>query len=341
MKFTLTLISILFASSLFAQTFCLRLSEVSNDGNTLVVKVEMDGTAAFELGSSNLQWDFDDTKLANPTFVSSPFPGAPFYIITATEPVAGEASLNFDLGAPGFGSTINTTWTEVGQVSFTMLNPTDFGSLNWLYNAGTTQSVIYLDDEATQILATDPGCLEGLADALPVELLSFKAKKEGQVSSLKWQTASEENSLGFEVQKSADGLRWEEIDWISSNGISHTLQTYSTKDYNPYNGDNYYRLKMIDEDQSFEYSNVETVRFDRTIEVVLFPNPAKDQISFTYAEDAELQKVIIYNQVGSVQYATDAVEENTLNLSDLSGGIYFVEMQFAQQVIRKKLILNK
>lgn len=341
MKFTFTLISILFAGSLLAQTFCLRLSEVSNDGSNLVVKIEIDGTMAFDLGTSNLQWDFDDSKLSTPTLVSSPFPGPPFYNITVTNPNPGEASLNFELSAAGFGSTINTSWTEVAQVSFTMLNPMDFGSLNWLYNAGTTQSVIYLDDEATQIFATDPTCLEGLADPLPIELLSFEAKKDGRASLLQWETVTELNSFGFEVQRSMDGLRWEKIDWLSAQGISHSLQSYSTKDWHPATGDNYYRLKMIDEDGSYEYSAVSVVNFEQEIDVVLFPNPAKDQVSFTYSEEAKLEQIILYNQVGSIQLVSRPSDSNTLDLSELMNGIYFMEMQFDQQVVRKKLMLNK
>lgn len=345
MKLTFTLLfNLLLAGSLLAQTFCLRLTEVSNDGSNLVVRVEMSGSAAFDLGSSNLQWSYDITKVSNPTLTSTSL-GPPAYLVEVTEPNPGEASLNIELGFPEFGSMVNDSWTELANVSFTILNPADVGEMLWLYNGGTTQTVVYDDDETTQLFATDPLCLENLLPPLPVELLSFKATKVDQKAKLHWVTASEQNSLGFEVQKSLDGLSWEEIDWIPSQGFSHSRQTYETLDEYLAEGANYYRLKSVDEDLSFSLSEVEVLHFGRSKdlgdEISIFPNPAKDQISFGLPAGVQLEQVALYNQVGSRVLLRNGGLENYLDLSTLAGGVYFVEMQFASQVVRKKLILNK
>ena len=335
-----TLLTLLFAGSLWAQTFCLRLSEVSNDGNTLVVKIDMHGSAAFELGSSNLQWSYNASKISTPVLQSSNLPGVPFYEVTVSTPNPGEASLNIDLSFPDVVSTIGATWTEIAQVSFTVIDPADSGELLWLYNGGTTQTVVYLDNEATQIFATNVNCLEGILGPLPAELLSFKALPQKESVLLHWETASEDHIDGFEVQKSQDAQSWTALDWLASQGSSFTQQDYESLDEAPHEGINYYRLKILDEDGSFAYSTIESASFTKPISIKLFPNPAQDEVQLSYPAQKQLERLLIYNQVGSLQLETQVLPNGRIDLSGFSSGIYFVEVHIGQQVIREKLIVN-
>jgi len=114
------------------------------------------------------------------------------------------------------------------------------------------------------------------ADAsLPAELVAFKAEQEERANQLFWQTASEENVLAFEIQKSLDGTKdFETIGAIEAAGNSTTLQTYDFIDKDPLSLA-YYRLKVIDNDFSFEYSEVLAVERTKTeIDILeVFPVP--------------------------------------------------------------------
>jgi hypothetical protein len=84
--------------------------------------------------------------------------------------------------------------------------------------------------------------------ALPVELMSFSGNcADGQVN-LEWQTASEHNSLYFEVEKSRDGENWQVLSTVPSAGNSTELLTYSALDAHAGEGNNYYRLNQVDID---------------------------------------------------------------------------------------------
>jgi len=89
--------------------------------------------------------------------------------------------------------------------------------------------------------------------ALPVELSNFKANRKEQSIQLLWETQSEINNQGFEIQRSTNNA-WHKIDFINGNGNSTHRNSYSSIDKSPIEGINYYRLKQLDFDGKFEYS---------------------------------------------------------------------------------------
>ena len=99
-------------------------------------------------------------------------------------------------------------------------------------------------------------------------------------------------------------------------------------------------MKIISADDSHAYSSIAQVRFEKAIAVKLFPNPSKGLVSLSYPEQHSLERVLVYDQIGSKRYEAVLSSDNTLDLSSLSRGIYFVELRFAQQVVRTKLILT-
>lgn len=102
---------------------------------------------------------------------------------------------------------------------------------------------------------TGGGDIGSRAYTLPVELTSFKVKGELYFVSLHWQTAAEINNDYFEVQYSSNGVDFVTLDFITGNGNSTKVNNYSFSDYNnPSNG--FYRLKQVDFDGSFEYSDI-------------------------------------------------------------------------------------
>ncbi|MBD0255239.1 MAG: T9SS type A sorting domain-containing protein [Cytophagales bacterium] len=109
---------------------------------------------------------------------------------------------------------------------------------------------------------------------LPVRLVSFSAQQlDGRVQ-LKWQSASEENTSHFDVERSADGRNFDLLLTKKAQGNSSTLVSYNALDNSPLGGTSYYRLKMADLDGTFEYSSMVSVNAEGTVLVRPYPNPS-------------------------------------------------------------------
>ena len=119
-----------------------------------------------------------------------------------------------------------------------------------------------------------------MTTALPVELTNFQVRKEGKESRISWKTESEENNRGFEIQKSEDGENWEELAWVNGKGTTNISQSYSYTDYNPSNGNNYYRIRQVDNDDTETFSPIRVVSFDFSLEAaIIYPNPIWDELT--------------------------------------------------------------
>ena len=161
-------------------------------------------------------------------------------------------------------------------------------------------------------------------EALPIELVSFNANVKDNQTILEWQTASEVNNEGFEIQKSKDGKIWDMIEFVKGQGTASGLNTYTAIDKSPTAGSNYYRLKQMDFDGKFEYSEIVVVDFNKRLnEIGLFPNPAKNQLTLINGEG----QVIIYNVLGeTVKQLTIDANQTTIPLADLLDGQYYLQV---------------
>jgi hypothetical protein len=131
---------------------------------------------------------------------------------------------------------------------------------------------------------------------LPIKLLSFKAKNENDKRVLlDWTTENETGFKGFEIERSADGITWNKIAFVPGSGGS-SINEYSYYDNNPVQGNNYYRLKMLDYDGNEKYSWVEMVGINRTITgLKVLPNPVRGQATIQFNamsnDKAEIQLI--------------------------------------------------
>ncbi|MBK7945563.1 MAG: T9SS type A sorting domain-containing protein [Flavobacteriales bacterium] len=131
---------------------------------------------------------------------------------------------------------------------------------------------------ANNVTAFGPFTLTPVLSPLPVELLGFTALAKGDAVELEWITASERNSDHFTVQRSSDGIRFDDVLRVNAAGNSQVLLRYNARDEQPFRGVSYYRLRQTDADGSTELSEVAAVRFDRSVGVSVFPNPASDRV---------------------------------------------------------------
>ncbi len=197
---------------------------------------------------------------------------------------------------------------------------------------------------------------------LPVELTSFAVQASKTDVKLKWQTATELNNYGFEIQKSVSTNavkdqtkiitdEWNTIGFVKGNGNSNSLKEYSYVDKNPLWGKVInYRLKQIDNDGKFLFSSIESVKLE-ALEYKLmqnFPNPfnPSTKICFTLPEPCKI-KIQIFNILGEV--VKTLVDENSeagyheldFNANKLSSGIYFYVMNAGKYSETRKMLLLK
>lgn len=164
--------------------------------------------------------------------------------------------------------------------------------------------------------------------ALPVKLIYFDAYKKGNTTEMKWATASEQNSRGFEVQRSANGRGWSSVVFVNSKaeeGNSKYNIHYTFTDNNPANGENFYRLKQTDFDGKNEYSPVIMVGFDKENSISIYPNPANESVNITGLQGGESIK--LYDITGRI--VDQSKVENvsvTIPLDRLSEGIYYIRI---------------
>lgn len=142
------------------------------------------------------------------------------------------------------------------------------------------------------------------SNSLPVELMMFKATPEGGDVILEWMTGEEINMDHFMVERGMDGANFKPLSKKDAKGvINRTQNYYESIDEHPMVGRSYYRIKMVEEDGSFTYSNVSMVNFSLTGQVMVYPNPVFDIIHVNYGDEIDEEVIIeIFNQQGQVIY---------------------------------------
>ncbi len=164
---------------------------------------------------------------------------------------------------------------------------------------------------------------------LPVELIYFGGEKIGDANLLSWITASELNTSHFELERSTDGYGFDFLAKIEANGNSNQVLNYSYLDDAPSPLLDYYRLKVIDFDGTFSYSNTIVIQRLRTTESKIYPTLFKEQVFYeiTLAKPDDLA-VIIYDVTGRIAHyqnlrLNSGNNKVEFNLNQLPAGSYF------------------
>ncbi len=161
--------------------------------------------------------------------------------------------------------------------------------------------------------------------SLPVELTSFQATAESQQVALTWQTASEEINKGFDIERSANGETWETIGFVAGAGTTLETQDYTFTDEAPLSGKNYYRLKQLDFDGVFDYSEIVSVEMDiEQPDLRVFPNPVGEVLN---VQGITAGQVTIYNTLGQPMRNLAITSDNMqIAMQDFPKGHYMVEI---------------
>ncbi len=167
--------------------------------------------------------------------------------------------------------------------------------------------------------------------ALPVTLVGFDVYNEENAVKLVWKTSSETNSDFFEIQRSHNAKDWRALDHVKSAGESIQQTLYNFTDPEPVPGDNYYRLKMVDRDGSFAFSQIRKVSWEAK-GLVVFPNPAADQIEMDVKDWSKVTHVKILNAGGTViqeELPIAKIRQKHVTLAGFKAGSYILQVEYS------------
>jgi hypothetical protein len=192
------------------------------------------------------------------------------------------------------------------------------------------------------------GSAEGSLSALPVKLISFNAARSGQNVNLTWQTSSEVNNTGFEVQRLTGSGDWQTVGFVTTkavNGNSSSTLSYQYTDINTTKGITQYRLKQIDKDHRSAYSVIRSVRgVGQKSNTIIYPNPTRDgKVNVVFEDANSTRDVSLMDVSGKTLRQWKGVTNNNIQIDNLNAGFYTIRImniETGEQSV-EKFIVNK
>ncbi len=276
-------------------------------------------TGDFDLGSADLECEINGDASFDVLAVTG----------TATIGGSSELSLSFNY-TPNVNQTYNiiTGGTAVSG---------NFSGGNISTSGGGVQTVVVTNQTTfTRVEATS---------VLPIELIYFKALLlDNENVELLWQTASEINNQGFEIEHSIDKRTWKVISFVVGEGTTFDKQSYSFLHENPTTGINYYRLKQMDYDGAFEYSNIVSIQLAvDSRQLAVRPNPVQNgEVTLTLPDsDFESGQIELFSSTGQRVLIQQISNSNTkLDVRTLPKGIYWLNALIDGKRTSEKIIIQ-
>jgi hypothetical protein len=189
--------------------------------------------------------------------------------------------------------------------------------------------------------------------ALPANILSFSGYGSGSSNILNWKTSSEQNSRGFEVQRSLDGVNYVAIGFVNSQAVggnSTSQLDYGFTDYNIAGEKHYYRLRLISMDNKSWFSNIVIIRDYRpsTLKIEgLYPNPATNMVNVLIGSPGHDKVTLVLTDMMGKMVTQKITEVQTgsntipIDISVLSNGTYIVKMVSSHDFYRDENVVGK
>lgn len=235
-----------------------------------------------------------------------------------------------------------------GPRSGTINNPAELTVAHWdgvaWRNIGNTSAGAKIETITSNIVDSfSPFTLATTSkgvNLLPISLISFEGICADKQILLTWVTASETNNDYFELQSSKDANNWQSLAIIDGVGNSTQNNSYS---FLTDQTESYFRLKQVDFDGKFEYSEI--IHVERCNEIIseisISPNPSNGIVNLKYSGDKnEINSIDIYNLFGEKIDSFNSYV-SSINMSDKPTGIYYVQVNMKSQSLIEKVVLNK
>ena len=243
-------------------------------------------------------------------------------------PVAGVSAIT------PVGTTVNTVpGQEVAGVQFDAA-----GNFYGLFTTGHFAQISLTTGALSGVtmsnVTTVGGNLRGdLASAvtaipLPVEIVAFTGKRIENANELTWITASEQNNIGFDVERSTDGKAWTKIGFVATqteNGNSNAKLSYDYKDAQSVHGTQHYRLKQISNDGKMAYSKVVLLTATTSGTITIYPNPANNQLNITGINPNSILRLIDINGRTVIEKVANSQVE-IMNIANLPSNMYMLHV---------------
>lgn len=268
-------------------------------------------------------------------------------VVTPSLTCAASTTSFFANSTGGSGSK-TYDWTGPLAFSSTLQNP----QINPASSANNGYYTVTVTDAGgckdTKVIYLDfASCTYSVV--LSVSLVTFDAVKTGETSTLYWQTANEQNSESFIIERSSNGRAWESIGNVAAAGNSYKMLAYTFIDQRPLSGLNFYRLKVMEIGGKYNYSNIKNLMFEgATLPMItnILPNPFTNEIKVDLnLPIAETVSIYILDAlgkvVGSTVFQADKGQNTvTFNTENYSKGIYFVNFYAEGVNIASKKIVK-
>ena len=319
-------------------------------------------------------YDFGAARFTSTGVLDSTFDGDG----KVTTPIGGGGDLAQAVAIQSDGKIVVAGYSFGVTSDFAVVRYTSTGALDNTFDGdGKTTTVINSTEDAAMAVAiqTDGKIVTvgyipsggnrqfavirytGSSSPLPVELVSFTASAKLLSVELQWNTATEVNNYGFEIERTvisdqSSVISWSKAGFVEGNGTTNASKEYSYNDRNVGTGKYLYRLKQVDRDGKFSYSQSVEVEVGNLPKVFTleqnYPNPFNPSTVISYQLPANSQVTLkVYDAIGrEVATLVNEVKEAgnysvTFDASRFSSGIYFARLQSGDKVQLKKMLLIK
>ncbi|PIP76283.1 MAG: hypothetical protein COW85_15080 [Ignavibacteria bacterium CG22_combo_CG10-13_8_21_14_all_37_15] len=256
---------------------------------------------------------------------------------------------------PTNGRDISFTWVKDDDngkdlTTATIYKSNDAGA-HW-FAVGTEQNIDTSRVITVNTTSFSDWTVSDAANALPVELVSFSAAVSGKNILLSWNTATELNNSGWEVERAnASTKSWSKVGFVKGAGTTLNPNSYSFTDKNVLSGKYLYRLKQVDNDGTATYGKTAEVDFQGkplTYALDNYPNPFNPETKIRFEIPmTSFVNVSVFNVLGE-KVATlvnesleQGVYEHTFGANNLTSGVYIYKLTAGSFTITKKMMLTK
>jgi len=255
---------------------------------------------------------------------------------------------------PGTGASDHASFWNFGYGAILLIEEYYGGDFNAYYHTTSDRYTHFNLPYYLKMSKASFGTLATIAvvtGEIPVELASFTGSKTQNDVRLDWITASELNNHGFEIQRSTDGNEFVTIGFVEGKGTTTERSYYSYSDQFYFMNENimYYRLKQVDYDGSFSYSNILSFENPSATEFTLaqnYPNPFNPATKIEYSIPGDrFVELRVYDVMGS-EIITLVNEQKTagthsvlFDASNIPSGVYFYTLTAGDFVSTKKMML--
>jgi surface protein len=213
-------------------------------------------------------------------------------------------------------SLINYDNTLIGWAAQVVKPNVPLGAANLRYCAGAAARLVLTGATNNWVITGDV-----LNCTLPVKLLSFTGQlNQDKTVTLYWETTNEINNRHYEIERSGSGNNFTKAGNVNGTANPNTIQNYSYRDLQKINDIAFYRLKQVDRDGGYEYSNTILIKNTENKSISIYPNPAINELYISGSSPTISYRIV--NSTGQTVLSGTAIPDKAIQLDALNKGLY-------------------